>query len=96
VYSQATIRDNVIFLNNIAPLRPAAYSVIARMENVHPSHQLFGAAIAVRAMCDACGFDMRDLITMADNVMSDLDRADWEHIKAIRDYAANELPRNPR
>lgn len=95
-YAPHTIRDNVTFLTDPAVLRAPAYAVIARMENVHPAHQLFGAAVALKAMCDACGFDMRDLIVMAENVMSSVDRAGWEHVAAIRDYAANELPRNPR
>lgn len=94
MFSNDTIKDNLLFFSTAPNLRKPAFLTIERMNYVHPSHQLLGTAVALVAMAEACGVPMRDLIVRAETVMRDVDSCNAEHIKAIRDYAKNELPRH--
>lgn len=95
--STQSIREHVSLFSSPARLRAPAFRVIDRMDGrVAPAEQVLGTAVALVAMAQAIGIDTRSLIQRAENVMRDVDSCDAEHVKAIRDYARNELARHHR
>lgn len=74
-----------------ASIRNPAFRVIERIQYVDPAAQITATAVALCAMCQAIGLDMRDVINVAENTLRDADGPYYEHIKAIRDYAKGEL-----
>jgi hypothetical protein len=80
-----------------ARLRKPAFIVIDRMDGrVAPAEQLLGTAVALVAMAEATGTDIRSLIQIAERSMSDVNSCGAEHIRAIREYAAKEIGRTRR
>lgn len=92
-YKGHTIRDQISFLSNPAKVRVPAFQVINRLDGHPPGEQLLGTAVALVAMTEAVGIPAHELITRASNCLREADGAFNTHIKAIRDYAANEILR---
>lgn len=90
-YLPHTIRDQVAFFNNPARLRKPAFMVINRVQDFVPGEQILGTAVALIAMCETLNLPLQDVLTKAVRVLSDVDGPYTEQIKAIRDYARNEL-----
>jgi hypothetical protein len=88
-----TVRDRVAFTISAERLRRPAFEVINRMQAHDPSAQLVGTAVALVAMAEAISMDPHDLIARAKNVIATADGPAAPEIKAIRDYAANEIGR---
>lgn len=87
------IRDQIRYLFNPARLRVPAFSVLSRIQDFTPGEQVLGTAVALVAMCESANISLHDVITMARNAMADADGPFTSHIKAIRDYSANEIAR---
>lgn len=92
-YKGYTVRDQISFLSNPDRLRKPAFAVIDRLDGYLPGEQMLGAAVALVAMCEAVNVSPHELITRAINCMSHADGPFTYHVKAIRDYAANEILR---
>lgn len=92
-HSSHTIRDQISFLCSPAKVRVPAFQVINRLDGQAPGEQLMGAAVAIVAMAEAVGLNPQELITRAKRCMSEVDGPYTTHIRAIRDYAANEILR---
>jgi hypothetical protein len=95
-YSAHTVRDELTFFSNPALVRKPAFNVIDRMDGVTPGAALLGTAVALVAQCEAIGLSPHELIQRAGNVMNHADGAFTYHVKAIRDYARNEILRTDR
>ena len=93
-YSAHTVRDQLTFFSNPALVRKPAFNVIDRMDGVTPGAALLGTAVALIAQCEAIGLPVQELIQRGHNVMAHADGAFTYHVKAIRDYARNEILRS--
>lgn len=91
--SAPAIRDQIAFFSSPARLRVPAFRVIDRMQDRTPGEQLLGTAVALVAMSEAIGLPLNDLLTVAHNVMRDVEGPFTYHVQAIRDYAKNEIGR---
>lgn len=58
-----------------------------------PAIQVTATAVALCALAEALGMDMRDLIYVAENTLRDCEGPYTTHIQAIREYAKHELLR---
>jgi hypothetical protein len=74
-------------------VRGPAFLVIDRIQGLDPSIQLTAVAVALCAMSQALGLDMRDVINVAENTLRDAEGPYTQHIQAIRDYAEGEILR---
>jgi hypothetical protein len=92
-YKPHVIRDQIAFLCNAARLRVPAFSVLTRIQDFTPGEQVLGTAVALVAMCESANLSLNDVITTARTVMADADGPFTSHIRAVRDYAANEIAR---
>lgn len=92
-FKSYTVRDQISFLANPAAVRVPSFQVINRLDGHSPGAQLLGAAVAVVAMAEAVGLSPHELIARAINCMKQVDGEYTYHIKAIREYAANEILR---
>lgn len=92
-YYQDQLADMVTGINNAGRLRVPAFAVIDRIQNYSPGEQVLGAAVALVAMAEAARIDLPRLMSMAHNVMADIEGPFTYHIQAIRDYAKHELTR---
>lgn len=88
-----TIRDGVNWAASPAQLRVPAFEVINRVQRVTPSHQILGTAVALVAMCEAVGLDVKNVLTKAHNSMAHTEGPFTHHVQAIRQYATNEIHR---
>lgn len=95
-YSAHTVRDQLTFFSNPALVRKPAFKVLDRMDGVTPGAALLGTAVALVAQCDVIGLPVQELIQRANNIMQHADGAYTYHVKAIRDYARNEILRSER
>lgn len=69
----------------------AAYNLIDRLQDKQPSTQVQGIALALTAVADALGLDMRELIRLGEK-LGDLGQEKKLRLyAALRDYAKNEL-----
>jgi len=73
-------------------LRQMAFRVISRTQD-DPDLQVMGTAVALVALTEATGTDMRSVIEIAERRMNDLDGPFTSQIGAIREYAKNEIGR---
>jgi len=89
------IRDQILFVSSVRAIRPAAFSVLTRVQDHEPAAQVLGTAVALKAMCDAVGIRVADVMTRADNMMEHAE-AFSPAVRAINDYARNEIARVPR
>lgn len=76
---------------NAANIRAPAFHVIHRIQNLDPAAQITATAVALCAMAQAIGMDMREVIYVAERTLRDAEGPYTEHIQAIRDYARGEL-----
>lgn len=88
------IRDQILFMSSARDVRPAAFNVLLRVEDCQPAHQVMGTAVALYVMCEALRLPVRDVMTRAQNMMTDAESFSPQ-IRAIRDYATNEILRIP-
>lgn len=86
-----TIRDQVSFASDLAPLKVPAFLVIDALQHSAPSVQLRALALTLAAMCRPLGIDPHDLVTKANRQLVHADAVRNPHIEAIADYAAGEL-----
>ena len=93
-YARHTVRDQLTFFSNPALVRKPAFTVIDRMDGFTPGASLLGTAVALIAQCEAIGLPVQDLIQRGQNIMGHADGAFTYHVKAIRDYARNEILRS--
>lgn len=90
-YKGHTVRDQISFFASPDVIRRPAYTVLDRIDGMAPGEQMLATAVALVAMCGACHLDPHALITRANRLMKQADGPFTYHIKAIREYAANEL-----
>jgi len=76
-----------------AEVRGPAFLVIDRIQGLDPSIQITAVAVALCAMAQAVGLDMRDVINVAENTLRDAEGPYTQHIQAIREYAKGEILR---
>lgn len=95
MYEPRHVSEHLSLFSNAAAVRIPAFEVIHRMQGKHPAIQLLATAVALKAMTDAAGVDLSDLLHMAGRVITDAEGPFTAHIQAIRDYAAGELRRSP-
>jgi len=95
MYRPDPIRDR-LGVANPAEIRAPAFAIIDRLQNMDPSIQLTATAVALCAMCQALGVDMRDAIYVAENTLRDSEGPFTQHIQAIREYAKGEILRRGR
>lgn len=79
-----------------ADIRAPAFAVIARLQHMDPTVQLTATAVALCAMCQELGIDMRHAINVAENTLRDSEGPYTQHIQAIREYARGEILRGGR
>jgi hypothetical protein len=91
-----TVRDQLSFLSDPGRIRKPAFVVVDRIDGYSPGEQLLGTAVALVAMSQAINVPLAELIQRAMNVMGHADAAFTYHVKAIRDYATNEILRRDR
>lgn len=73
-------------------LRQSAFRALSATQD-HPSVQIQGTAVALLAMCDATGVDVRQLLESTERLIRDIDGPFSSQIRAIREYARNEIGR---
>ena len=74
-------------------IQPAAFRVIDRLQRMDPTVQIVATAVALVAMSEAIGLNLRDVINTAENVLRDSEGPFTTHIQAIREYAKHEILR---
>jgi hypothetical protein len=74
-----------------AAIRGPAFRVLDRLQYLDPAVQVTATAVALCAMAQALGLDMRRVIEIAENTLRDSEGPYTTHIQAIRDYARGEL-----
>ncbi len=84
--------DRLTVGGNPQRVRQAAYRVITRTQDDPPT-QLLGTAIALTALCDATGVNVRRLLETADRMRNDLDGPFVSTFRALEAYAKNEIGR---
>jgi len=87
------LADRIAMQNAASIMRPA-FTVIERVQGMDPAAQVTGSAVAVCAMAQELGLDMRELIRVAERVLADSEGPFTEHIQAIRAYTRGELLRS--
>lgn len=87
------IRGSVRQRSRVSVLREPAFAQLARLQDVDPADQISAAFLAAVAMAEAVGLDPHEEVARSQRMMSDADAPHTVHIRAIRDYAANELQR---
>ena len=92
MYRPDPIRDRLGWISP-AQVRGPAFLVIDRIQRLDPTIQLTAVAVALCAMSQALGVDMRDVINVAENTLRDSEGPYTQHIQAIRDYAEGEILR---
>jgi len=95
MYRPDPIRDR-LGVANPAEIRGPAFAIIDRLQHMDPSVQLTATAVALCAMCEALGVDMRYAINVAENTLRDSEGPFTTHIQAIREYAKGEILRHGR
>jgi hypothetical protein len=97
--SRDQIADQVSLFNDASKLRVPAFAVIDRLqmtaEHYTPGEQIIGTAVALIAMCQSANVNLQDVLTKASRALSDTEGPYSTHMRAIRDYAANELRGRP-
>jgi len=73
-------------------LQEASFQVINRLQHLPPHNQVQGTALALVAMCEALNINIHELVRQARRAADHISAYD-PRIKAIRDYASNELRR---
>jgi hypothetical protein len=91
--SPGAIRDQLWTTWLPENIRRSAFKCINRMQD-RPHEQIVGTAIALLAMCEAAGVDMRRVIEAAERHLNDVESPFNSTIKAIREYARNEITRS--
>jgi hypothetical protein len=76
-----------------ATIRAPAFRLIDRMQHMDPAIQITATAVALCAMSEALGLNMRHVINVAENTLRDAEGPYTEHIQAIREYAKGEILR---
>jgi hypothetical protein len=84
--------DKITHIREPLKLRSSAFKIIDRGQ-MYPEYQIMGTAIALVAMCDATGIDMRRLIETTERVKRDIDGPFQVVFAGIEAYARNELER---
>lgn len=87
-----TFRDRLALGANPERLRMSAFRALDRTQD-DPAVQIRGLALALAGICNATGLDMRELIVSSENMINDLDGPYSTQMKAIREYALNEIGR---
>lgn len=85
-------RDQLTVAGDPVRLRQAAYRCITRTQD-SPSTQVKGMAIALFATCEALDIDIRQLLTMVEQMKSDLNGPFVSTFDALEAYARNEIGR---
>lgn len=86
------LRDRLAGSAEPERLRQAAYRVITRTQD-DPAVQIRGVALALAAIADATGLDMRELIRTSERMLHDIDSPFSAQMKALREYAKHEIGR---
>lgn len=95
MYRPDPIRDRLGFASP-AEIRQPAFAIIDRLQHIDPSLQLTATAVALCAMSEALGLNMRDVIYVAENTLRDCEGPFTEHVQAIREFAKGEILRRGR
>jgi hypothetical protein len=92
-FSPRAVRDQIAFFANAADLRRPAFAVIdgLQLTDAKPGAQMLGCAAALIAMCESANIPMTDVLTKAARALNDAEGPYSTHVRAIRDYAANEI-----
>ena len=88
-----SIRDRARSTWAAENVRTAAFKVIDRMQG-EPHYQIVGTAVALVAMCEGAGIDMRHLIETAERHIGDVESPFTNTVEAIRSYARHEITRS--
>lgn len=87
------IADRVRTDSNFANLREIAYALISRLDTAAPSDQIKAMFLASVIMAETVGLDPFEEVVRAKRIIPYADGEYTYHLKALRDYAANELNR---
>lgn len=83
-------RDKLL-RGSLADAYAAAYKLIDKLQGTRPSTQVQGLTLALTAIADAQGLDVRELIRLGEK-LSDLGQAQKLKLySALKDYSKNEL-----
>lgn len=93
MYKPHTIRDQVAFSTSAEKIRKPAFEVINRIQGRTPGEQVVGTAVALVAICEAVGLEVHEIIHGAERIISDVDGPYSPEIRAIKEYAKNEIAR---
>lgn len=87
-----SLQDRVAVGANPERLRRAAFRVIDRTQD-DPAVQIRATAVALVTLCRATGVDIRQLLTSSERMVDDLDGPFAAQIRAMGEYARNEIGR---
>lgn len=79
--------------SNFANLREIAFGLICRLDQVAPSDQIKAMFIASVIMAEEVGLNPYEEVDRAKRIIPYADGEYTHHLKALRDYAKNELNR---
>ena len=87
------LSDQVRLASNPQKLARSAYLVIDRLQQSEASggEQVVATAIALIAMCQSSGVPLGDVLAKASNLVGPADGPFSPYMRALRDYATNEL-----
>lgn len=88
-----SIKDQLATGGNPERLRMAAFRVVDRTQD-DPATQIRGTALALVALCRATGTDIRQLLIGTERMLNDIDSPFGRQLRAIEDYARNEIGRS--
>lgn len=88
--SASGVRDRIGMVSPAQVMVPA-FQILDRMQRLDPAVQLTATAVALCAMAESIGYDMAEIITVAENTLRDCEGPFTTHIQAIREYAKGEL-----
>lgn len=94
-FTPRNVRDQIVFFTNAADLRRPAFAVIngLQLTDAKPGAQILGCATALIAMCESANVPLQDVLSKATRALNDAEGPYSTHVRAIRDYAANEIAR---
>lgn len=86
---------NVTSGSTVSDLREPAFALISRIQDAHPGAQVRSLALALCVVCSEIGISAHDLVQQGYRMMADADGPYTIHIRALKDYAREELCRKP-
>lgn len=93
MFPLSLIRGSVRQRSRVSVLREPAFAQLARLQDVDPADQISAVFLAATVMAEAVGLDPHEEVARTKRMMADAEAPHTVHVKAIRDYAVNELQR---